>query len=486
MATAVSTSTGSLTAVNLPLIVPAECNRLASFLPEAEKVLDFLTVTGAVYLSLGFYQALPSHRPLRYGGSAAFLWISAFALLFVFLLERHGGYRPAVSLLAIRETERILRVTLQAFLLAALAVYFCAAPISRLAFCVTLVTVPLFLSLEKWEASRLLRRLRGKGYRAQRAVILGTGPQSRRIFSAFIRSPKFGVDPIAFIDDDPQSAIAEIYESSYHGRHSAKVVAGPACPELFHRLNATVLIIASSAIDRDALLPMMAQAAATGIRTYFAPGDFLGSGERLEFTELDGIMLAHLPGDTARGPYEFAKRLLDLLGSAALLLLLAPVAPVIALLVKTTSQGPVLFRQERVGLGGRRFTIYKFRTMYRDAPQYDYSPGSGDDPRGHSSWPGPSPHQPRRAAAIAECPAGTNVTGWAAAGDALHRRTIRCRIAPSLVRQAGDDRPFADQPLRGLPIHEHPEYDDYYLANNPRFLWGIALQLSGIRKLELN
>ncbi|MBV9279806.1 MAG: sugar transferase [Chloroflexi bacterium] len=61
------------------------------------------------------------------------------------------------------------------------------------------------------------------------------------------------------------------------------------------------------------------------------------------------------------------KRPFDLVAGALLLLLLAPVAVVVALLVKVTSSGPVLFRQERIGRGGRPFVMYKFRSMYHGA-----------------------------------------------------------------------------------------------------------------------
>jgi exopolysaccharide biosynthesis polyprenyl glycosylphosphotransferase len=61
------------------------------------------------------------------------------------------------------------------------------------------------------------------------------------------------------------------------------------------------------------------------------------------------------------------KRALDVLGAAVLLLLTAPAAAVIALSVRLTSPGPVLFRQQRIGRDGRVFTMWKFRTMVRDA-----------------------------------------------------------------------------------------------------------------------
>jgi lipopolysaccharide/colanic/teichoic acid biosynthesis glycosyltransferase len=61
------------------------------------------------------------------------------------------------------------------------------------------------------------------------------------------------------------------------------------------------------------------------------------------------------------------KRTLDLVGATALGLLLLPLVVAIALAIKLDSQGPVFFRQSRVGKGGKRFDVLKFRTMHRDA-----------------------------------------------------------------------------------------------------------------------
>jgi lipopolysaccharide/colanic/teichoic acid biosynthesis glycosyltransferase len=70
-----------------------------------------------------------------------------------------------------------------------------------------------------------------------------------------------------------------------------------------------------------------------------------------------------------------AKRLLDIIGSSVLLITLAPVLLIVSALVKLTSRGPVLFPQERIGSGGRPFTMMKFRTMHLDA-----------DPRIHQQY----------------------------------------------------------------------------------------------------
>jgi len=75
------------------------------------------------------------------------------------------------------------------------------------------------------------------------------------------------------------------------------------------------------------------------------------------------------------------KRLFDILLSFTGLVLLAPLFAITAALVRLTSPGPVLFRQERIGMGFRPFTIYKFRTMVEHAPRLGAPLTSGNDPR---------------------------------------------------------------------------------------------------------
>jgi hypothetical protein len=84
---------------------------------------------------------------------------------------------------------------------------------------------------------------------------------------------------------------------------------------------------------------------------------------------IDGLGVYSL----TNGPDEvlgfMAKRVLDLAGSAMLLLVLSPVMLLLAVLVRIDSRGPILFRQERVGLNGRSFTLIKFRSICSDAEQ---------------------------------------------------------------------------------------------------------------------
>lgn len=351
---------------------------LGIFLGAAERVVDALAIVTGVYCGYALYRLLGWGSQVRYPASTVLLAGAGFALLFILLLERHGGYGPYVGLLAVRDTERILRVTIESFLLVLLAVYFTTESLSRLIVLLALVTVPIFIIFAKWNLRRALCFLRARGYGARKAVIVGAGTLGRRIYSALLRSPKFGLEPVAFVDDDPQKQGLEIYESAYQRRRAAKVFAGPVCPALLGELDASVLVIATPDRDRKGMARM---AAAAGIDTYCVREDFSEPGFWIDHAEFDGITLAHFSRGQTRLAGDLAKRAMDVTVAAMFLLLLMPLFALVAVLVKKTSPGPALFRQERVGKDGRRFSICKFRTMYCDAEQYSYSPGAGDDAR---------------------------------------------------------------------------------------------------------
>jgi lipopolysaccharide/colanic/teichoic acid biosynthesis glycosyltransferase len=247
-------------------------------------------------------------------------------------------------------------------------------------------------------------------------------------------------------------------------------VPGPLCHELFRQLNASVLVIATSAIDRDALLPTIATAAAAGVSTYFAPSDFLEPGYWVDYAELDGVMLAHLSRGTNRVLYEFGKRALDILAAATMLLLLAVLAPIIAIMVKSASPGPVLFRQQRAGRSGRQFTIYKFRTMYRDAPQYETSPGAGDDPRVTPVG------RFLRHTSLDELPQLINVLlGQMSLVGPRPEMPFIVEQYTSIQRQRLSVKPgitglWQISPTRAFPIHENMEYDLYYVRHRSLFM----------------
>jgi exopolysaccharide biosynthesis polyprenyl glycosylphosphotransferase len=93
------------------------------------------------------------------------------------------------------------------------------------------------------------------------------------------------------------------------------------------------------------------------------------AGPRVHVSPVEGLPLFWLEQPQLGRLPRLAKRSLDIVGASILLLVAVPILLVTAVLVKATSAGPVLFRQRRLGLHGREFTILKLRSMYADAEE---------------------------------------------------------------------------------------------------------------------
>ncbi|MGB8887831.1 MAG: sugar transferase [Candidatus Korobacteraceae bacterium] len=211
----------------------------------------------------------------------------------------------------------------------------------------------------------------------------------------------------------------------------------------------------------------------TGLSAAFTPPTDLGLGS-IEtaglVSSLTGISLPPAPKFGPAKWYDLGKRLFDLMVSASLLLLSAPFFAGIAAVVKATSSGPAFFRQERVGQAGQRFAIYKFRSMYGNAPKYEYSPKSSDDPRITSIG------RFLRRTHLDEWPQLINVLlgQMSLVGPRPEMPFIVEQYTPEqrqrLAVKPGITGLWQISAHRSFPIHEHLEYDFYYLRHRSPLL----------------
>jgi exopolysaccharide biosynthesis polyprenyl glycosylphosphotransferase len=128
-----------------------------------------------------------------------------------------------------------------------------------------------------------------------------------------------------------------------------------------------VVMIASSAFDHDVLARMIAELRTVDADVHVSSGLFEVLTSRVIVSEVAGVPLVTIKGISLTSGAILSKRVFDLAVAAFLVLLGLPVWAFIALAVKLSSPGPVLHSQQRVGLHGRTFKMFKFRSMYADA-----------------------------------------------------------------------------------------------------------------------
>ena len=347
-----------------------------------ERLSDLLVVASAVLTAQVVYSALhlgkEAQYPSRLVTGIAFL----FALLFVFALDRDGGYQAGNSLLRIRETERILRVSAKLFLLVFPVTFFTSQLFSRWILALAMLFVPLLLTTEKQLVLQCVRWMHGRGYGIENVLIYGAGFTGRRLFSALARSPKLGLKPVAMVDDDTAVTGKSVFEYAYRRERSIPVISGPITRQMIADYAVGVVIVAIPSLPQAQFGEVVAEARAAGAKVAFVPNLSFSSEVTTNHADIDGLLICQLgyPAD-ARSTYEIAKRISDFVGALALLTLTLPVWVVIAILLRLDSPGPILFSQMRIGRGGKPFRLYKFRSMYVEAPKYALHPQEADDPR---------------------------------------------------------------------------------------------------------
>jgi exopolysaccharide biosynthesis polyprenyl glycosylphosphotransferase len=217
-------------------------------------------------------------------------------------------------------------------------------------------------------ASRWLLLVGGTWFRARpeyrrHFVIVGTTAGAAKLASLLEEGERFGLRLQAFVDTDGEKPSLPGLRQDY------PIIPTEQLPELLHNHVVDEVLFAAGREDLFKLEPLMHQCEQEGVHMRILL-DFLPTG----FSHVFVDHLAQVPlltfSSTPQNDFALLlKRALDVALSALVLVVLSPLFLVMALLIILTSRGPVFYRQNRCGLGGRRFTLLKFRSMVSNADQ---------------------------------------------------------------------------------------------------------------------
>jgi len=140
-------------------------------------------------------------------------------------------------------------------------------------------------------------------------------------------------------------------------------------PMLIQELGLDEVIITLPWMSHRKMLTICDQCKRQQVTAKIVPDLFQLRLSQVDIDDIDGVPLIGLKETSIRGWNRTMKRGLDLVGSVLGLTLGLPLLGLIALLIKLDSEGPVIFRQTRIGRNGNAFTVFKFRTMYKGADQ---------------------------------------------------------------------------------------------------------------------
>lgn len=288
-------------------------------------------------------------------------WGLLIGLLFVAMAAVERGYDRQVIGDGHLEFEAVIRGgVLTAAGLALLAVG-ADVDVPRTIVFAALPMVVLVLIVARHVARRALHKRRAAGESMRRTLVVGDAGSITGVVEDLRGLPQYGYritgvclpssdGPLPGIDVPVLGTVSDVVQVAVDGRFDVVIVTGS-------ELSGQALRRLSWALQR------------TRTELVVAPGIVEVFGPRVSLEPTAGLSLIHVNAAESRRSRIVAKRAFDTAAALGGLVLLAPLLLVIAVAVKLTSRGPVLFRQTRVGKEGEEFSMLKFRSMVVDAEQ---------------------------------------------------------------------------------------------------------------------
>jgi len=306
-------------------------------------------LTGALAALLG---DLSGGSALAFIASVCTLWL---AVAFTCGLYARNDLRSWVS--GIPETPRLLAASVATAWPTAAIAQALGANHALVVALLSVPTVALLSALGRVGARAIAHQMTSLH---QRTLIVGSGSVAAQLAHKLRISKHYGLIPIGLIDDDLHEAHA--IDLPHVGRLN----------DLVDRLAAggvDRVIIAFSRAAHDQLLAIVRACRDRRIAVDVIPRLFEFTGGARGLDEIGGLPVLSISIPKLTRRLRIAKRALDIVGSAATLLVLAPLFATIAIAIKLESPGPVFFRQERAGHRRCAIEVLKFRSMYRDADE---------------------------------------------------------------------------------------------------------------------
>lgn len=283
--------------------------------------------------------------------------------IWLFVFRFNGLYRLSRSRSLIDEVFSIISSVILSLIILLGIVFFYRQPsydISRSLIIIFFFLDVILVTIVRLCVRTFLSYLRRKGFNTKRVIIAGAGELGITFLRKLHRHPHLGLEVIGFLDDDPRKLGAEIAGVKVLGTlDEIDVLIEELLPDHVY------IALPHSAYRRSIELLSKVQKECVAIK--FIP-DLMGyMTMKASVEDLDGLPIINISESPFSGWNGMMKRLMDITLSAGGIVVTLPFTAAVATLIKLTSPGPIFYSQERMGMDGKSFMIYKFRSMVMDA-----------------------------------------------------------------------------------------------------------------------
>ena len=303
------------------------------------------------------------------------LGLPAYTGIWLLACWYYGLYDHREKITGLNQVSRIVK-TFVAALVASLstAYLFKQWDIGRSILLLSAAAYPVWLFASRSFLRALKQAQLRRGIGITGVVIIGVGRTAQRVLDRIVNHPEGGYNVLGFVDPHPRRQIQSV---------AGRPVLGPVTrlDRILRRNPVDVVFLAVPKMPQNEMMNLIASCEDHGVQFKVVSNILEVITSQVRIDVIDEIPVIHMRNSELPFVQRVLKRAMDIAVASVLLLIFGLPMLVIALAVRLDSPGPALFRQVRIGKGGRPFTMLKFRTMRTDADPYAVAPTDPGDGR---------------------------------------------------------------------------------------------------------
>ncbi|MCK5033818.1 MAG: undecaprenyl-phosphate glucose phosphotransferase [Calditrichia bacterium] len=331
--------------------------------PFLKIVVDIISIEAAIILSyvIRFHSPFTDFIPVPKGIIPPFTTYLYFSfliiLIFIFLFSIANSYRSRFFTTFSEDIPVVLKTCLTAILLSmSVAFLYRDFSYSRLVFILIFFNTNIILLIERYIFHKFKKYFLKKGFNVLRVYILGTPQNIPPIYEKLKVSENYKFDIKGYYCNENIDSITAPYFGSVEESHTA-----------LDQNDFDGLILAFDHHNHSYILDIIKLTEGKNIELFYAP-DFLDIiTSHFTVMEINGTPLFQFKAFTISGWQGLLKRTFDFIISIFSIIVLSPLFFILSSIIKMNSKGPIFYKQKRVSLDGKEFSMIKFRSMRTDA-----------------------------------------------------------------------------------------------------------------------
>ena len=348
-------------------------NKLEVYIPLFTILLDVVMIFSAYMLSfyIRFFTPFKTIFPVTEGYPGVYGYINLVVVslpIWILIFQMNKMYKLNRNVFIFDEFPSVFRcVSISLFLSVGILFFYRGFTYSRLVFVLNWGIATILVLLGRYIMLKTEKNYYNKRIGAKIVAVVGTNDMAFKIYDNYVKNTFVVFRVLGYFSKSLESTSGIDLKYNYLGDYES-------IPENVQRLGIQKLLVSLSSEEHNDIYELMKICEGINVEFMLYPDFMEIITSKIRIEEINGVPFMKIKELPMNVWNRILKRIFDTFFSLLIMIILSPLFAIIGIIIKMTSPGPIFYQQERVSIGGKKFMMYKFRSMVinaeKDGPEF--------------------------------------------------------------------------------------------------------------------